>query len=341
MSDAVPPTPLIDTTARSASWSRYWSSGVLHSCPGSFRGNYDGAIAAFWHRAFDALMPGQRVLDIATGNGALPRLLLGLDEAADRGCSVDAIDLAELAPNWLHALDADRRARLRLHSGVMAERLPFEDGTFDLVVSQYGIEYADLGSAFAEAGRVLGAQGRLRMLMHHRDALPVQKGEVEARLLQDEVLADDGLLAAAARMLPWMAMAASTEGRAGLQHNAAANADRAAFNASQQRIASAVAAAGDDAAVLIEARDQVQRLFAIAQTQGAAQAGVACQRLREAFQEQLLRTRELVAHALDEARMTELMHALDRLGFASVRAEPLHYREHLMGWTLQADRAGN
>ena len=121
---------------------------------------------------------------------------------------------------------------------------------------------------------MLGAKGRLRMLMHHRGALPVRKGDIEARLLQDEVLADDGLLAAAARMLPWMAMAATPEGRAELQHHAAANADRAAFNASQQRIAKAIAATADDAAVLVEAREQMQRLFAVAQTQGGAAAGV-------------------------------------------------------------------
>lgn len=324
--------------ARSQSWSRYWSSGVLHSCPGSFRGNYDGAIAEFWKDAFAALTSAQRVLDVASGNGALPRLLFGLDGGNDCGCRVDAIDLATLAPTWLGELNDAQRSRLHLHSGVLAERLPFSDATFDLVVSQYGIEYADLTAALAEAARVLRPQGGLRLLIHHREALPVRKGAVEARLL-DGLLAAGGLIDAAHCMLPWLALAANDWGRAQLQGNAAANADRAAFNTVQQRIAADIAKAGNDADILHEARDQIQKLFAIAQAQGIEHANAACAQLRLAYAEHQLRAHELVTHALDVDRMKALMRELDGLGFTIVTAQPLSYQSHLMGWALRADRA--
>ncbi len=322
---------------RCASWSHYWSSGVLHSCAGSFRGNYDGAIASFWHESFDTLELQHRVLDVASGNGALPRLLLGLDGGSDRGCSIDAIDLAALAPGWLTELDDAQNARLRLHSGVMAERLPFADATFDLVISQYGIEYADLAVALSEAARVLRAQGRLRLVMHHADAVPVRKGAVEARLIED-LLGSSGLFVCAGSMLPWIALAATADGRVQLHGNAKANGDRAAFNACQLRIDAAMAGAGDDADVLHEARDQVQQIFALAQTEGLQRANIGLQALRQSYAEHLLRVRELVAHALDSAHMAEVMRQLDGLGFSLVSATPLNYEAHLMGWMLRADR---
>ena len=330
-------TPHDEHAARIASWSRYWSSGVLHSCPGSFRGNYDGAIAQFWQSAFLALKPGQRVLDIATGNGALPRLLLGLDGGHDYLCEVDAIDLAQLAPGWLSSLDGTQRARLHLHSGVMAEQLPFAEGRFDLVISQYGIEYTDLDNALIEAARVLAPHGRLCLLMHHRQALPVRKGAVEAPLIES-LLAASGLLALSARMLPWIALAATADGRTQLQGLAEANADRAAFNACQLQLDQRSAEAGTDAEVLHEARAQVQQLFALVQTLGIDAARARLQQLQQHYAEHLLRARELVAHALDEERMAAIMHQLDALGFASISAQPLYYQAHLMGWTLRADR---
>lgn len=326
-----------DLAARQASWTRYWSAGALHSCPGSFGGNYDGAIAEFWQKSFAALAPGQQVLDIASGNGALPRLLLGLDGAADTGSVIDAIDLATMAPNWLAALTPALRTRLHLHSGVPAEQLPFADARFDLVISQYGIEYADLDRALKEAARVLAPNGRLRLLMHHAQSLPVVKGASEVAQ-GDTLLAADGLFAQAARMLPWIALALTPSGRSQLAGNAQANADRAAFNRCQQQLELDIAAAGAHADLLLEAREQVQQLFALVQAQGPAAALAMHAGLLQAYSEHLLRARELVVHALDAERMGAVLRQLGDLGFSVVNARPLHYAEHLMGWALSADR---
>jgi SAM-dependent methyltransferase len=337
ISQTVLPTPP-QLEARNTSWTRYWSSGVLHSCPGSFSGNYDGAIAAFWKEAFVPLTAGRRVLDVATGNGALPRMLLGFDGWGDSGCHVDAIDLAQLAPDWVSGLDADRRGRLRLHSGVMAEHLPFAAAGFDLVVSQYGIEYAALEQALAEAARVLKPGGRLCLLMHHADSVPVRRGAIEVAQAES-LLAARGLIDTASRMLPWLALAASAEGRARLQGNAAANADRDLFNRAQQQLQNAIDAAAAEADLLFEARDQVQGVLAMVAAHGVEAAQAALRALRQMYEEHLLRARELCAHALDAERLREVLRQLDALGFALASARPLHYQSHLMGWALSAERS--
>src|SRR3546814_1386493 len=88
-----------DNAHRQAAWSRYWKQDVLHSLPGSFSGNYAGRIERFWLDSFAALGSGQRMLDIATGNGPIPQL--ACTHCAGRAAGmprIDAIDLAQVAP---------------------------------------------------------------------------------------------------------------------------------------------------------------------------------------------------------------------------------------------------
>lgn len=336
MTPSSPDTALVE--ARNASWTRYWSSGVLHSCAGSFAGNYDGAIADFWRDAFSGLTGAMRVLDIATGNGPLPRMLLGLDGCHDSGCRVDAIDLAQLAPKWTEDLRPDQRDRLGLHSGVMAESLPFEAATFELVISQYGIEYADPVQAFAEVARVLKPGGRLRLVMHHADSVPVNQGRVEVPQ-SESVLGESGLIETASRLLPWLALANAPGGLNTLRGNAQASADRAEFNKMQQQLQSDIDAAGNDAELLSLARDQVQMMLAMVSSQGLDAARAALDRMRDIYQEHLLRVRELCVHALDADRMRDQLRHLGALGFVLASARPLHYQSKLMGWALSAERS--
>ncbi|MCQ9132330.1 class I SAM-dependent methyltransferase [Streptomyces hilarionis] len=98
-----------------------------------------------------ALRPG-RVLELAAGTGALTSALLTAMPAA----SVVASDLNEtmVAAGSARAPRADwRRAD--------AQRLPFEDGAFDLVVCQFGVMFfPDRPGAYAEVRRVLAPHGR-------------------------------------------------------------------------------------------------------------------------------------------------------------------------------------
>jgi SAM-dependent methyltransferase len=100
------------------------------------------------------LEPGERVLDLAcgTGNAALA--------AARRGTSATGLDasprLIEVARRRATAEGADASFLL----GDM-QALPFEDGTFDVALSIFGLIFAeDPQRAFAELLRVLRPAGR-------------------------------------------------------------------------------------------------------------------------------------------------------------------------------------
>jgi len=104
---------------------------------------------------------GQRWLDVATGTGeiAVP--------AAKRGASVTAIDIA---PNLIETARARARANgvdLALEVGD-AERLPYPDAEFDVVVSAFGVMFTpDQHAAAAELARVTRPGGRLALLNWH------------------------------------------------------------------------------------------------------------------------------------------------------------------------------
>lgn len=317
---------LPDESARRAAWSAYWATGGLHSCIGSFEGNYGGAIGGFWRDVFSRLPATPvRALDLATGNGAIP-LMLWEQRGQGGALTVDAVDLAQLAPSWHRA---DQHAGIRFHAGVAMEALPFDDASFDLVTSQYGFEYARRDSALAEALRVLKPGGTLALVMHHAGSVLVQVGRAELSH-QDHLLAIHGLLDCAAAVIPWFAQA-----RRGVDPGQfpEARAARAGYNAAIERLLARIAA-GAAPDLLVEARDWTHQLLASVGTDPAP-ALDALRRYREAMVAAGLRTAELVSHALDEAQVQALVASIRhaRPG-ADVRCEPLSQAEGLLGWGL-------
>lgn len=314
---------------RRAVWSRYWSHGIAHSCGGSYGNRYDGAIAQFWRGHFEALPARARVLDIATGNGAVPRLML--DSAADT-LACDAIDLAEPEPQWIGELSPQQRARVRFHGQQAAESLPFPDDSFDLVTSQYGLEYTGLALSVPEILRVLRPGGKVCLLTHHAESRPVRLARTELRHL-DWLLAPSGLLETGQGMIEPMTRAATDAGRASLAGDAAANALRARFNALQVE-ATRLAAASDCPDVMGEVRLALADVLNLAIGQGAPAAALGFAALVQGLADSRVRLEELREFALDEAGARRLAGALG--GDPDSALRPIMDNGELMGWGIEA-----
>lgn len=129
-----------------------------------------GALMSFgqdprWRRALvDAidLQPGQRVLDVATGTGMVAFAL------ARRGATVVGLDQSE------QMLAGARAKVLRAEPGLAdrltfvrgeAERLPFDNASFDALTFTYLLRYVDdCASTLSELARVVRPGGRIAML---------------------------------------------------------------------------------------------------------------------------------------------------------------------------------
>jgi SAM-dependent methyltransferase len=153
-----------DSTTQSWShWDSFWRTHDKAMLAGAAPGVGDLAPAAFWRQFFTPLLSDRqplRMIDIACGNGAVTTV--AIEAAGQRGAVLD-----------IHCADRSPAAVLELcsrHPQVAAVacdagQLPYLDGSFDLVVSQFGIEYAGQ-PAFSEAARLVRAGGRLAAIVH-------------------------------------------------------------------------------------------------------------------------------------------------------------------------------
>ncbi|HEU4651189.1 MAG TPA: class I SAM-dependent methyltransferase [Croceibacterium sp.] len=340
MNDSIPGG--VDRSRREA-WSRYWARGVPHSCIGTYGDRYGGAIAAFWKDVFAGLADGARVLDIATGNGALPRLLL--DCCREPGVTCDAVDIATVHLPWLASVTPAERQRVRLHGGVDAGALPFAGATFDVAVSQYGLEYTDLERSVPELLRVLSPRGEVAMVLHHGQGRPATLAAVEIGHIR-WLTAQGGWFDATAAMIEPMARAASFGGRASLQGDARANAARERFNAVQNELSaraagqnelSARAAGQDGADVLFDMREAAMSVFAMAGREGATVAGNALAAMRQELMAGATRLEDLRCHAFGTEGAQALVRRLESgLGREVALGELREQGGHLMGWTLRS-----
>lgn len=99
-------------------------------------------------------LPGQRILDLGTGTGALAR------EFARRGAQVAGIDIAEGQLATARALARQVGVAVDFHRAC-AESTPFADGAFDCLTANQCWLYFDKVKAIAEVRRLLRAGGLL------------------------------------------------------------------------------------------------------------------------------------------------------------------------------------
>jgi len=146
-------------------WADYWKADCAASCepenPATAR-----EIASLWQSWLSGFPDGSRILDVATGNGIVLAHAAVAARVRGHRFALTGVDLADIdPPRYVRNLDPALHAAT-FRGGVAAEELPFTDGSFDVVVSQYGLEYADLERALAEAARVLIPGGTLIWLAH-------------------------------------------------------------------------------------------------------------------------------------------------------------------------------
>lgn len=166
-----------------AAWSDFWAANADAPQGGCLPQRWaaiEEAQADAW-RAFIAALPeGAKVLDLATGDGRV----LGWMRAARGDLELTGIDLAPDLPG--------PPAGTTTRGGIAMESLPFGDGEFAAVVSQFGFEYGDVAKVAGEIARVLAPGGSVGLMVHRGDG-PILEHNLARRAAIDWVLDEQRL----------------------------------------------------------------------------------------------------------------------------------------------------
>lgn len=316
-----------------AAWTRLWRSGVAHSCSSAMTGNYDGAFLAFWREHFERLAEGSVVVDVGTGNGAIP--LLALAHADKRGIQlqIHGVDLADIDPvrdvRDGHALFHG----VRFHPRTSMSALPFENGSVDLVCAHFAYEYAPRQEAAREILRVLGSQGRAALVVHSTDSVIARVSRVQQEACR-WLLRDSPLLHSTRRLLHAMAGATTPATRASLARNPVAEAARLAFNHAAEAMLSKIEQA-PDAEILQRAAQHVSRLLA-RPVRDQAEAERRFDELKSWLEVEHERLALMQSAAMDSAAVAQSVELLGTTGLPVRVGELVYGSDICMGWTLVA-----
>ena len=169
-------------------WSEYWRKGTITTFHGRFGQNYDGKVRDHWHGVLDRQPANAKIVDLATGNGAVALIAAQHGRRNDRQFEITAVDYAEIDPPALFTNTAFAEDLRKIHflSNTSIEATGLPDHAYDLAMSQFGLEYADSDVVVAEVARVLKRRDAVfAAMVHHADSAIVR----QAREGADQILA--------------------------------------------------------------------------------------------------------------------------------------------------------
>jgi SAM-dependent methyltransferase len=150
----------LDSAQAAEAWENYWL-GVAEAGAYDAGGVSHPAIQAFWKELFFEAAQhysNPSVFDIASGSG--PLLDVALLAFGVEGADITSVDISESAIEGI-------RERFPGVQGLVADAtsIPLDTGVFDLIVSQFGVEYAGTDAIY-EAARLLAPGGQMALMLH-------------------------------------------------------------------------------------------------------------------------------------------------------------------------------
>jgi SAM-dependent methyltransferase len=149
---------LHDRTRIREAWTAFWQDPA--SGQQCIRGAPDvtHALRSHWSAFAEQLGARARILDLGCGAGAAANALV----AARRDLEVTGVDFA--------MVPAAAEVTIRLVPDTPMEQLPFEDGSFDAAISQFGYEYGRTHKTARQLARVLAPAARFSFIVHHAES---------------------------------------------------------------------------------------------------------------------------------------------------------------------------
>ena len=296
-------------------WTGYWQSGRIDTGMGAPTDNGKDGFSAFWQMLVGELPDDARIIDLGTGNGAVPRHLNRAAKCLGKTISIIGIDAASIDPTRTLGMDADGLAGVTFIGDTDLTKTGFGDGSFQGATSQFAIEHAEAGKAVPELLRILDSGAPFQLLLLHASSPLVlsfvrQIGEI------DTLMADDGLVPAMRHVLE----EPSTRATDALEKAGRMHMERYGENLSPiaEEVFAAVAILINSADVPLPVRRQ------------------AASRMDMRLKDEQARLHQLACAAMDENAAHDLRDLFQTAGAAGLALERMYDEDErtVLGWAL-------
>ena len=306
-------------------WSNYWQGRTAGEAGAALVGagvETDTELAAFWADVFEGLAPETRVLDMACGAGSALR--------AAHGAGLTELTGADISPDAVTSLKAAIPGAEGHVTG--ADKTSFPDGAFDLVVSQFGFEYAGWQAATPEMIRLIAPGGQFTAIAH----LAGGAIEAEVRDKLDECIELDGAGFIPVAETMFTALFAADADPEAAEKQEALKTAIARFQSAEQKLASLAATQGGqakhlhDGARALYQRRQAYKLEDVLGWLSGMSAEIAAYHGR---------MKSMTDAALSEDDAVALMALFTSAGFTAEPLTKLKLDGEAAAWVLKAQRS--
>lgn len=303
-------------------WESYFRTGRLVSCPVGLEPGYTGEIREAWVGFFLPLATQSRLVDICTGNGAVPLIAKETAQALHRTFEIHGVDLARIDPPCYVPNGRKLLAGICFHAGVRAESLPFAASSIDALSGQYALEYTDVPKTLAEVFRVLRSGCGCQFILHHRDSVIL--GNAHRSLAEASYVLDETKILRRFRRFCGIERDASRVAKSALR-------DLAGLVADLQ----AKAAASKGSLTLAYTSDALRWLIQHRGSMSDGELMKAVDAVEGELRSSVRRLQDLLGVAQSEEDIVQIERQARFVGFTITgRCPVLHAGDNLVGWRL-------
>jgi SAM-dependent methyltransferase len=145
-------------------WSAWWGLDNATSFDGELADSYNADFLEFWNAAL-AHKP-VHLIDLCCGNGGITWLADSICNGSDPTTQITGFDFTDIKPFKRMNRKRENFPSVNFIGNTSVENLPMDDKSVDMVISQFGIEYANLDQVIPEISRVLKDNARIAFIMH-------------------------------------------------------------------------------------------------------------------------------------------------------------------------------
>ena len=164
-------------------WSNFWKSGQLTSLPEDFRENYNGSIQSQWNRCFEQLPNNSKLLDVCCGNLAISLLAAEFSRKSNKNFELTALDAAKINTKSIikkHPHHKENILKTNLVTDCEIENYNTLN-KYNLITSQYGIEYCNWDKVANKIYSLLNKGGQLAIICHSAETDIIKKMKSEQK----------------------------------------------------------------------------------------------------------------------------------------------------------------